>query len=69
MKENQAITVYRPAADEGAGDITKIRFGTPDDQKDQFLAISDIFFIFLFFFRNIKFIYSAWHGPQSVQFS
>ena len=35
FKENQAITVYQPTADEGEG-ITKIRFGTPDDQKDNF---------------------------------
>ena len=37
FKENQAITVYRPMTDKGGGrDITEIRFGTPDDQKDNF---------------------------------
>ena len=36
VKENQAITVYRPTANEGGGSMTKIRFGTQDDQKDNF---------------------------------
>ena len=37
FKENQAITVYRNTADErGEGNTTKIRFGTTDDQKDNF---------------------------------
>ena len=34
VKENQAIIVYQPMAN--GGDINKIRFRVPEDQKDNF---------------------------------
>ena len=36
VNENQAITVYRPLADEGRENINKMRFGVPENQKDNF---------------------------------
>ena len=49
------------------GNITKIRFWDLRWAKRQFLAMSDIY-LFYFFSQNIKFIYSAWYWPKSVQF-
>ena len=64
VKENQAVTVYRPMADEGEGNINKIRFEVPQARKPkrQFLAKSDIYFYYIYFFSpNIKFTFSVWY--------
>ena len=53
-KESQAITVYRPMADEEGENINKIRFGAPDDQKDHVRYLFLFFFIFLFFPQTLN---------------
>ena len=49
----------------GGGNNKQNPFWDPKRPKRQFLAMSDI--NFLFFFLRIQFIYSAWYGPKSVQ--
>ena len=55
VKENQAITVYRPMANEkGAGNINKIRFGVPENQKTIFSRVGYLIFFFNFFSQTLN---------------